>query len=65
MVADPEVTLVPTTPLASVVAHEIRRGLGKFKPAVPAEPVNLLKSGVVSMGRRNTQLRPTFIENKS
>jgi hypothetical protein len=26
---------------------------------------NLLQNGVVSMGRRNTQLRPTFIENKS
>ena len=25
----------------------------------------LLKTGVVSMGRRNSQLRPTFIENKS
>jgi len=25
----------------------------------------LPKSRVVSMGRRNTQLRPTFIENKS
>jgi hypothetical protein len=26
---------------------------------------HLAISGVVSMGRRNTQLRPTFIENKS
>jgi hypothetical protein len=26
---------------------------------------NLLKTPVISMGRRNTQLGPTFIENKS
>jgi hypothetical protein len=30
-----------------------------------AKSLNLPKSGVVSMGRRNTQLRPTFIEDKS
>ncbi len=31
----------------------------------PACITKCMKNGVVSMGRRNTQLRPTFNENKS
>jgi hypothetical protein len=39
-----------------------KRGFGNYDLAANS---NLLKMRVVSMGRRNTQLRATFLENKS
>ncbi len=35
------------------------------KSAYRKRRLNMPKTPVVSMGRRNTQLRPTFIENKN
>ena len=47
--------------IGSVEVHD-KRG---FRQLQPVGAPKLPKMRVVSMGRRNTQLRPTFNENKS